>query len=359
MPAVDRQGQCPAHARVVERFALVIGGDAAGDIPIALLHRNLVAERLDELVPRCGRQAAKLDRGAVAADRLDPYRLFVGVNTGEAVEIGPPFMVVVAEFFALYGLADLMIDKLEGAGTDNVLLVPARIPIEDILLVDEVERVGESRQKRAGREFEVEDDGLRVGGLDFVHHQIITGPCAQLAIRRKNDLVVAGGNVGSGEWRAVVEFDVPTDLERVGSAIVSRLRHLRAEIADEMRDVRRVLRVDPDQHAVERCDRMHRCIGALAMTVETWRRIRGDHVGEAVAIFRLLIGQSRRKRRHAEQHAERPQHRHSRESGNPEPRGRRAGPPVPARGRPWTPASAAVTMPAYLSNHTVAKSWFR
>ena len=39
---------------------------------------DLVAERVDQLVARRGRHAAELDRGAVAADRVDPGRLLVG-----------------------------------------------------------------------------------------------------------------------------------------------------------------------------------------------------------------------------------------------------------------------------------------
>ena len=142
----------------------------AGDIPVALLHRDLVAERLDELVARRGRHAAELDRGAVAADRLDPHRLLVGIDAGEAVEIRQPFVVIIGVPLALDRLADLVIDEFERAGAENVLLVPARVLVENLLLVDEIERVGERRQKRAGREFEMKDDGARVGRLDLVDH---------------------------------------------------------------------------------------------------------------------------------------------------------------------------------------------
>ena len=163
------------------------------------------------------------------------------------------------------------------------------ILVENFLLVDEVERVGERRQKSAGREFEMKDDSRRVGRLDLVDHQVIARARAQLAIGRKNDLVVARGHVGGGQRRAVVKFDVLADLECVGLAVVGRLRHLGAEIADEMGYVRRVVRVDADQHAVERRDRMHRRVGALAVPVKARRRVRRDHVGEGAAVFRLLV----------------------------------------------------------------------
>ena len=187
-------------------------------------------------------------------------------------------MIVVPILFALDRLAYLVIDEFEGAGTEDIPLVPARILVEDFLFVDEIERVGERRQKRARRKFKVKDDGARVGRLDFVDHQIITGPCAQFAAGGKNNLIVAGGNVGGSQWRTVVEFDVSTDLKGVGSAILSWLRHLGAEVADEMGYVRRVVRVDADQNAVERRDRMHRRVSALAVAVKARRRIRGDHV---------------------------------------------------------------------------------
>ena len=114
-----------------------------------------------------------------------------------------------------------------------------------------------------------------------------------------------------------MEFDIPTDLESVSLAVARRLWDLGAEIADEVRYVRRVVRVHADQNAVEWGDRMHRRIGALAVPVKARRRIRRDHVGEGAAVFRLLVGQSRYGRSCAKQHHESRQHRHSRESGNP------------------------------------------
>ncbi len=130
VPAVDCQGQCAADPRVVERFALVIGGHRAGDVPVALLDRDLVAERLDELVARRGRHAAEFDSGAVGADRLDPHRLLVGIDSGEAVEIGQPFMVVIGVPLALDRLADLVIDEFERARAEDIPLIPTRILVE-------------------------------------------------------------------------------------------------------------------------------------------------------------------------------------------------------------------------------------
>ena len=69
--------------------------------------------------------------------------------------------------------------------------------------------------------------------------------------------------------------------------------HLGAEIADELGRRGRVLRVDPDQHAVERRHRMHRREGRLAVPVEARRRIRRDHVGQRAAAFRRSLAPAR------------------------------------------------------------------
>src|SRR5439155_15584587 len=80
VPAVDRQAQRASHPGVVERLFLVVGLHQAAAVPIAFLHRDLVTERLDDLVTRRGRQPTKLHCRAVAAYRLDTYRLLIGVD---------------------------------------------------------------------------------------------------------------------------------------------------------------------------------------------------------------------------------------------------------------------------------------
>jgi len=94
--------------------------------------------------------------------------------------------------------------------------------------------------------------------------------------------------ISGSQLRAVVKSDILADSERVGLAVIGRLRDLGAEVADKIGNIGRVVRVDPDQHAVERRDRVHRRIGALAMPVKARRRIRRDHVGERPAALRLL-----------------------------------------------------------------------
>src|SRR5260370_41079051 len=115
-------------------------------------------------------------------------------------------MIMGPVLLALDRLADLVIDTFERAGTEDVLLVPARVRVEDFLFVDEVERVGERRQKRAGRKFEAEDNSLKVGRLDFVDHQVIARPCAQLVIGGGKNLFLARSPLRGSQKRAGVEI---------------------------------------------------------------------------------------------------------------------------------------------------------
>jgi len=79
-----------------------------------------------------------------------------------------------------------------------------------------------------GREFQVKHDGFGIGRLDLVDHQQVAEPRAQHALRRKDDLVKARGNIVRGQQQAIVELDARADLEGPGSPVVDRLRHLGA-----------------------------------------------------------------------------------------------------------------------------------
>src|SRR5262249_28805505 len=103
-----------------------------------------------------------------------------------------------------------------------------------------------------------------------------------------DDLPPARRNVRSGERRAVVELHALPDLEGVGLPAVGRRRHLGAEIANEIGGRRRIVRIDPDEHAVERRNRVHGRIGGLAVTVETRRSVRRDHEGEYPTALRSV-----------------------------------------------------------------------
>src|SRR5215471_15461816 len=159
MPAVDRQRQRAAHPGIVKRLFLVVRGYQIAAIPVALLHRDFAVERALEFVARRRRKAAELDRGAVGAYRVEPHRLLVGIDRRKAVKIRQSFAIIIGIADPSDRLASLVFGEFEGAGTEDVLLVPARVLVEDFLLVDERERVGERRQKSVGREFKMENNG--------------------------------------------------------------------------------------------------------------------------------------------------------------------------------------------------------
>ena len=293
VPLVDRQRERPPDPDVVERLLLVIGRDHIAAVPVAALHDDLVAQLLLELIARRGRQAAELSGRAVAPDGIDADRLLGRIDGGEAVEIGLSSVIVVGIAHSFDRLADLVTGRLEWAGAHDVLLVPARVLVEDGLLVDPGEGIGERRQERAGGELQAEHHGGRVGRLDLVDHDVIALACARDAFRRVDDCPPARRHVGGGERRAVVELHALADLERVGLAVIGRRRHRGAQIADEVGGRGRIVGIDPDQHAVERCRRMHGREGGLAVTVEARRRVRRDHVRERPAALRG-VGSRRR-----------------------------------------------------------------
>src|SRR2546430_14938202 len=102
----------------------VVWRHQATAVPVALLHRDLVAERRLQFVARRGRQTAELGCGAVAADRVEAGRLLCRIDAGKAVEIGQALVVVIGVAHPDDRLAGLVGDEFKGAGAQDVLLVP-------------------------------------------------------------------------------------------------------------------------------------------------------------------------------------------------------------------------------------------
>ena len=86
-------------------------------------------------------------------------------------------MIIFGVALTLDRRADLIADKFEGSRAQDVLLVPARVLVEDLLLIDQGEGVGERRQKRAGCELEVEDNSGRIGAstASTISYQLARG----------------------------------------------------------------------------------------------------------------------------------------------------------------------------------------
>ena len=294
-PLVEREPQSAPHPDIVERLLLMVRGDQVRAVPVAFLHRDLVAQLLFQLVARRGRQAAKLHLGPVGADRVDPGRLLRRVERDKAVEVRLSLTVIIRVAIALDRLADFVAGEFERAGAHHILFVPVRVLRQRLLLVDERKRIGEGGEERRGGEFETENHGLRIRRVDLVDHREVFLPGAGDALRRVHDIFPVRRDIGCRQRRTVVEFDVLADLEGVSLAVIGRLRHLGAQIAHEVGRRRRVRRVDPDQNAVKRRDGMQGREGRLAMPIEGRRRIGRDHIGEGAAALRRIRGPSRRR----------------------------------------------------------------
>src|SRR5208283_566802 len=170
---------------------------------------------------------------------------------GKAIEIGQTLMIVVGVALTLDRLANIVADEFEWAGAENVLLVPVRVLVEDRLLVNPSIGIGQSRQERVGGEFKPKDHGDRIGDLDLVDHDEIALSGADHPRWREDDLVPDRGDILGCQWRAVGEFDPLADLEGIGLAVIDRLRHGRAQIADKIVRLARIVGVGADQDAVE------------------------------------------------------------------------------------------------------------
>src|SRR5262249_10147151 len=162
-PTIDRQRERATDANVVERLPLVVRREQEDAIPVALLYRDVFAERMDEIVAALRREAAELDRGTVAADRLHAYRLLVWEDRLEAVEVGLALDIEVLVALAAHEGTGLMRHELERPRAQDVPLVPADVRVQLCLRVDEIVRVRERRDKGAGRILEFEHDSVVVG----------------------------------------------------------------------------------------------------------------------------------------------------------------------------------------------------
>src|SRR6516165_2326631 len=111
----------------------------------------------------------------------------------------------------------------------------------------------------------MKDHCRRIRSLDFVDHDKIALPGADYAVWRKDDLVPARSDILRRQGRAVGKFDPLADLEGVSLAAVCRRWHGRAQVADELVGLARVVRVGADQDTLKGCGRVDRRVGLLAM----------------------------------------------------------------------------------------------
>src|SRR5262249_28490182 len=127
VPSVDGESERAADTSIVEWLLLMVRCGDVTAVQIALLNRDLVSEGADELVARRGRQVAEIDRGAVAADGIDPYGLLGSINPSEAIKERQPLLVIIRILHSLDRLAGFDRSKLERPRAQYVFLIPARI----------------------------------------------------------------------------------------------------------------------------------------------------------------------------------------------------------------------------------------
>jgi len=161
MPAVDRQGQRRADADIVERLALVVGGGNQ-----ARKFQSLSCTVI--LSPSAPTNSSRADggrpRNSIAArSLLIASRAKWPVSDGQDPDYpvknkaGPHGSS--RDALALDRLAGLVADQLEGAGAENVFLVPVRNPYRGSLSCrSRYTGRASAGQTGAGREFETEDD---------------------------------------------------------------------------------------------------------------------------------------------------------------------------------------------------------
>src|SRR5437773_2591858 len=100
--------------------------------------------------------ASEVAKGLPGGRVLDEER-------AEAVEVRAALDEVVVVLLAEDVGASHVLDELEGATAEHVVLVPVRIARQDVGLVDEVEGRGEVGEHRHRRPLELEDDRPRIG----------------------------------------------------------------------------------------------------------------------------------------------------------------------------------------------------
>ena len=263
-------------ARGVEHQHQVVHPGAFEDLQVVL---HLVEELLLLLrvaATELGVELTAEDAGDDAA-RLDEEDLV-------AVEIGPVLEEVAVEALARPARALDMLDEGKGARAHDLGLGVARVLCQLGGAIDAVEGRRQRLHHAGHRVLQLEDDRGRIGRL---HVEVLVIGLADRnhALRRGNDAVVAGLDVGGGERRAVVELDAGTDLEGVGH-LVRRDGPALGQVGD---DLGIVLAVELDEQRVVRGDRVDQRERGAAVAVVVGG-LGHDTEAERAALLRGLRG---------------------------------------------------------------------
>jgi hypothetical protein len=275
------------HSLVVERLLLVVHGDEIQAVPGALLHGDLVAQRLDELIPLRRAEAAELDVGAPGPNRRHLLRRRRDKERPVPVEIGLTLVPVVGILLSHPLRALDVLDEQEGPGAHDVRLVPMHVLGQDVGLVDPVPGRGQVQEERRLRPLEAETD--RVGIRGFHHFDRVIGILAQrLDPRgREDDLVVRRLDVLRGHLAAIVELHALAQLERVDQAVLRDGPGF-GQITDRF-GPGLVEGIHPHQGVVVRRRRVDEPERLLLVGV-VGGRLRRHHEGQHAAVSRLVLG---------------------------------------------------------------------
>jgi hypothetical protein len=126
-----------------------------------------------------------------------------------------------------------------------------------------------------------EHDSVVVGRAHALDHDVEREAGAGRALRREDDLLKRRNDVVGGQRRAVGKLHALPDIESIGLAAVGRLRHFRAQIANEIRRRGRIIRIDLDEQAVERRERMDQRERRLPVPIPARRLVRHDEIQDA------------------------------------------------------------------------------
>ena len=146
-PAIDRQRERAAHARIVERLFLGVEAHHQAASPRRFDHHRLVAKRLHQAIP-VGRRMAAEFRQHLARGQCVHHRRAAHEYCAIAIEVRLAFLEVAVELAAHPVRAGLVLDERERAGAENVALGKLGIGLELGRAVHAVPRRRKVRQHR-------------------------------------------------------------------------------------------------------------------------------------------------------------------------------------------------------------------
>ena len=296
-PAVERQRKRLSDPRIVKRLAALVRRCKQNAVPVAFLDRDLVAQGFHQIVTSLRREAAELDRRAVAANGLQAQRHLRRGNSLVTIQIGFSLVMVTGVFLAFDEGARLMLHEAECTGAIDVLLMPGiAVLIEVLLRIDEVERHGDDGMKDPDGKFSLKvtsylpvdstlstilKKALRAEAMPF------GGKMTFLKVAVMSSAVSGVPSWNFTSWRILKTYFL-----KPSSPFGTSPSH-RSQTKSVGEDG--IVGIDPDQRRVKRPDRMDHAEGTFDMPV-IGRDFGADHKAEHTARLHGLRRVSHTKR---------------------------------------------------------------